>query len=227
MKSGTPHEIVNRTESMEKYLKKARGFSEDGHFEECLNNIRKFLEAALKELGEKYECESESRKYWVKVTINNLQNHIPDRLFYYLEHIQRMGNYGSHFQGDGVEPSKEDAEYCVYAGNEIYQLINPPVIENEAPDFIKIMFEAVDCPTCDSKKGVRCKAIREYRKEEWEGEHDKAHAKRGMKYTEYRREFQKGYNTTISQAMQKISPDVNQSLKLFQDGNALQVIAGS
>lgn len=194
---------------MERFLEKADRFSEDGFPEESLNNMRKFTEAAVKELGERFDCLEDGR-HWFNTTTQNLNKYLPARLFYYVQHVQSMGNYGSHFQEDGVEPSREDTEYCVYAGMEIFRWINPPsvTIENDLV-FIKNAFEVVDCPDCSSKKGQRCKPLIDYKKEEWEGEHDKVHKKRNSEYSNYRREFQKQYNTTIADAMHKMVIDLD------------------
>jgi hypothetical protein len=194
---------------MQKFLQKAERFSEDGFPEESLNNMRKFTEVAVKDLGEKFECLAEG-KHWFNSTTQKLQKHLPARLFYYIQHVQSMGNYGSHFQEDGVEPSKEDTEYCVYAGMEIFRWMYP-VVGNiaEVPDFIQEAYKAVDCPACGSKKGERCKPLLEYKKEEWEGKHDNVHEKRNSQYSNYRREFQKQYNTTIADAMHKMVSDLN------------------
>lgn len=194
---------------MEKFLEKAERFSDGGDPEESLNNMRKFTEVAVKELGGKFDCLVDG-KHSFKVTIQNLQNHLPRRLFYYIEHLHRMGNYGSHFQEDGVDPSKEDTVYCVYAGKEVYRWIFPPVdpIEQTAV-FIENAYESVDCPSCDRKKGVRCKSLFPHAKsaEDWEGEHDNIHKERTAEYRNYRRDFQKHYNTTIADAMHEMVKD--------------------
>ena len=203
---------MSLSSAMEKFLEKAARFSEGGDPEESLTNMRKFTEAAVKELGRRYDCLDEGKKYGFKVTIQNLQNHLPARLFYYIEFIQSMGNYGAHFQEDGVEPSKEDTEYCVYAGREVYRWISPPVdpIEQTAV-FIENAYEAVDCPTCGRKKGERCKSIFSGTHPEWEGEHDNIHQDRAAEYSNYRREFQKHYRTTLVDAMHEMVADVGLS----------------
>lgn len=190
---------------MERFLEKADRFSEDGYPEESLNNMRKFTEVVVKELGRKYDC-LEDGKYWFKTTTQNLQKHIPARLFYYIQHVQSMGNYGSHFQEDGVEPSVEDAQYCIYSGKEIYQWMYPDEIEDpieQSAVFIKNAFEAVPCNTCDSKIGEKCVGIST--ETVWK---NNIHKHRSKAYSKYRRDFQKHYGTTIAKAMHEMVADL-------------------
>jgi len=190
---------------MERFLEKADRFSEDGYPEESLNNMRKFTEVVVKELGRKYDC-LEDGKYWFKTTTQNLQKHIPARLFYYIQHVQSMGNYGSHFQEDGVEPSVEDAQYCIYSGKEIYQWMYPDEIEDpieQSAVFIKDAFEVVPCNTCDRKIGEKCVGIST--ENVWK---NAIHKDRSKAYSKYRRDFQKHYGTTIAKAMHEMVADL-------------------
>ena len=193
--------MTKRLDSMEKYLKKGEMLAEEFP-EESLNSLRKFWEVVLNELGEKYECKRDEPH----ITFGNLRKHLPARLYYYLEHIQSMGNYASHFQEDGVEPSVEDAQYCVYAGREVYQWMHPEIVEDpigKTAVFIKNEFEAVPCKYCGSKIGEKC--VGKSTGTVWK---NNIHQPRKKAYSKYRRDFQKHYGTTIAEAMHEMVADL-------------------
>jgi hypothetical protein len=196
--------VAKRIDSMEKFLGKAENFSEEFP-EESLNNMRKFAEVTVKELGEKNDCLVDG-KHWFSTTTKNLQNHLPARLFYYIQHIQCMGNYGSHFQEDGVEPSAEDIQYCIYAGREIFQWIFPELCSNtieEKEIFITEIFKAAPCSFCGSEIGKKC--VGKSPGVEWPNLN---HDPRKKAYAKYRRDFQKHYATTLVDAMHEMISDI-------------------
>jgi hypothetical protein len=198
--------VAKHLKSMVKFLEKGEELAEKGFPEESLNNLRKFWEAALKELGEKYECwtSNENQK-----TFSKLRKHLPARLYYYLQHIQSMGNYGSHFQEDGVEPSVEDARYCIYAGQELLQWINPSVYKDPVDAktvFIENIAEAVSCQQCEQPIGSGC-----LKKNGHPTAKNCEHTVRKKAYASYRRDFQKHYRTTLVDAMHEMVADIGLS----------------
>ena len=190
---------------MERYRTRAEELLEQGYTEESLTNMRKFTEAAIKELGLKFDCLVDG-KYSVNSTREKLRKHIPPRLYYYIGHIMNMGNYGSHFQEDGVVPSIEDAQYCIYAGDEVFQWMHPEIIEDPIDDssvFIEEAFEAVSCNTCGSGVGEKCVGI-----SSGISMKNNIHKGRRRAYNKYRRDFQKHYGTTITNAMYEMVNDI-------------------
>lgn len=170
--------------------------------EESLNSLRKLWEVVLNDLGSRYDCKDQN----YNITFSKLRKHVPARLYFFLEHIQRMGNYASHFQEDGVEPSVEDAQYCVFAGKEIYQWAYPEEFESQSEKplvFFENIFEAVPCTICGSKIGERCVSISNLK----EGENH-THEQRSKDYNQYRRDIQKNYGTTIADAMHELVDDL-------------------
>ena len=189
------------SDSMKKYLDNGEKLAEEFP-EESLNCLRKFREAALRNLSKRFDCEGEIPLH----TFGNLRKHIPARFYYYLEHIQSMGNYGSHFQEDGVDPSVEDARYCVYAGQEVLQWINPETFEDPVGKkdvFIGNIVDAVPCLHCEQPIGNDC-----VKKDGRPTATNCEHTIRKKAYAKYRRNFQKHYNTTIADAMHEMVTDV-------------------
>jgi len=196
--------MTKRLDSLMKFLGKGEKLAEDFP-EESLNNMRKFAEVAIKDLGGKFGCLDDG-KHWFKVTTQNLHKHLPTRLFYYIQHVQSMGNYGSHFQEDGVDPSVEDARYCVYAGQEVLQWIYPstyidPIGKMEV--FIGNITDAVPCLHCEQPIGNGC-----VKKNGGPTAKNGEHTIRKKAYAKYRRNFQKHYNTTIADAMHEMIADL-------------------
>lgn len=194
--------MAKRQTAMKTFLEKGEKLAEEFP-EESLNTLRKFWEAAIKELSERYECEGATNQH----TSSNLRKRIPPRLFYYLQHIQSMGNYGSHFQEDGVEPSIEDARYCVYAGQEVMQWIHSETNEdlaNEKENFIKVIADAVPCQHCEQPIGSVC-----LKKNGLPTATNCEHTVRKNAYSSYRRNYQKQYNTTIADAMHELIIELN------------------
>jgi len=174
-----------------------------------LATLRKLWEVSVIELGERYNIIEFIKKKKGLELINEifdkLRHKIPSRLYYYLEHIKSMGNYASHFQEDGVQPSKEDIEYCIYAAKEFVQWINQEKeINNE--EFIRIIIHAVPCSECGASKGKECvtkngKAV----------EKNCEHAIRKHSYAAYRRRHQKKYATTLADCMHEMVKDLELS----------------
>ena len=191
---------------MKDLLDKAQNLVEENFLEESMNNMRKFMEASVIELGERHNCLEKKSNHWIHMTIQEfrVQELISKRIIYYLENLQKYGNYASHFQDDGIDISTEDANHCIYQGNEIFDFLYQSDNINNQDDFLKNAFEAVDCEKCGSKKGERCRPLLEYNSHEWEGEHEKNHQVRVSAYRKYRREIQKNYNITLPNAMLKM-----------------------
>ncbi len=194
--------MAKHIEPMNNFLEKGDRLAEE-YPEESLNNLRKFWEVVLTELGNRFDCKNKENN----VTFGRLRKHVPARLYYYLEHIQSMGNYGSHFQEDGVDPSVEDARYCVYAGQELLQWINPSAYKDPvgAKDvFIGNIANAVPCLHCEQPVGNGC--VKENGSPTTT---NSEHAIRKKAYAKYRRNFQKHYNTTIADAMHEMVTDID------------------
>ncbi len=196
--------MTKRLDSMDNYLSKGERLAEEFP-EESLNSLRKFWEVVLNELGERFDCKRDEKH----ITFGKLRKHVPPRLYYYLEHIQSMGNYGSHFQEDGVEPSVEDARYCVYAGQELLQWINPSMYTDPVGAkavFIENIADAVPCQHCEQPTGSEC-----VKKNGRPTATNCEHTVRKKAYASYRRDFQKHYRTTLVDAMHEMVKDMSLS----------------
>jgi len=174
-----------------------------------LATLRKLWEVSVIELGERYNIIEFIKKKKGLELINEifdkLRHKIPSRLYYYLEHIKSMGNYASHFQEDGVQPSKEDIEYCIYAAKEFVQWINQEKeINNE--EFIRIIIHAVPCSECGVSKGKECVT-----KNGRAVEKNCEHTIRKHSYAAYRRRHQKKYATTLVDCMHEMVKDLELS----------------
>jgi len=208
---------IELADKMANYIERGEDLASRGFHEESLNSLRKFWEVVLNELGVRFDCKDD--KY--QITFGRLRKHVPARLFYYLTHIQSMGNYASHFQEDGVEPSIEDAQYCIFAGKEIYQWMYPDEVEDpieKSAVFIKNAFEAVPCDTCGRKIGEKCIGISTGIV--WE---NKVHKHREKAYSKYRRNFQKHYDTTIAKAMNEMIADIGLERGVFIEPKEIRV----
>ena len=193
--------MIKRLDSMVIFLNKGEKLAEDFP-EESLNNLRKFWEVVINELSNRFDCKGTTNQ----ITFSNLRKRVPARMYYYLQHIQSMGNYGSHFQEDGVDPSVEDAIYCLYAGQEVLQWIYPstnkdPVGKMEV--FIENIADAVPCLHCEQPKGNGC-----VKNNGGPTAKNCEHTIRKKAYAKYRRNFQKHYNTTIADAMHEMIADL-------------------
>jgi hypothetical protein len=189
---------------MKKFLSHAEKFA-DEYPEEALNNLRKFGEAIVEEISKKNGVDVSKVKkiHQHKVKFQNIEKFLPARVYYYLEHIQKMGNYGSHLQEDGVDPSPQDSNYCLYAAKEVYRAIYPQEEFNHRI-FITEIEGAVPCEQCSQEIGEFCikadgsPAVIQ-------------HTTRIKEYTKYRRDVQKSYNTTIKIAMRNMVEDIKLS----------------
>lgn len=208
---------IELADKMVNYIERGEDLASRGFHEESLNSLRKFWEVVLNELGVRFDCKDDQ----YQITFGRLRKHVPARILYYLTHIQSMGNYASHFQEDGVEPSIEDAQYCIFAGKEIYQWMYPDEVEDpieQSAVFIKKAFEAVPCNTCDRKIGEKCIGISTGIV--WK---NKVHKHREKAYSKYRRNFQKHYDTTIAKAMNEMIADIGLERGVFIEPKEIRV----
>ena len=193
-----------RVREIKVLLHDAERLSEDFP-EACLTTLRKLWEASILELGERYELTNKIKKSGLDL-INqvfiSLYHHIPARLYYYLQHIKSMGNYASHFQEDGVQPSQEDIVYCIYAAKEFVQWMNQVKAEVHE-EFIRIIIDAVPCSECGKDVGEKC-----ITKNGEFVDNNCEHAIRKNEYATYRRNQQKRYATTLVDCMHEMIKDM-------------------
>ena len=196
----------SRREKIAGFLERAQKLSEEFP-EEALNTLRKFLEASLIEVFSRDEKLTDRGK-----TIdpnhrtNWLLDHLtmPSRITYYMSHIRSMGNYGSHFQEDGVEPSDEDIQYCIYAAKEVFQWMFPDSSANGEVEFIREIYLAVPCQLCGSGVGESC-----VKKSGEVVARNCEHTVRKNAYSAYRRAIQKNYSTTLVECFHEMVGDMS------------------
>ena len=188
--------VGSRREKIAGFLERAQKLS-DEFPEEALNNLRKFLEASLIEVSSRDgEFTDKGKAADPTHRTNNLMLQLsktfPPRLNHYMSHIKSMGNYGSHFQEDGVEPSDEDIRYCIYAAKEVFQWLFPDSSANGEVEFIGEISLAVPCHLCGRGVGESC-----VKKSGEAVARNCEHTVRKNAFAAYRRGVQKKYSTTI------------------------------
>ena len=170
--------------------------------ESALNSLRKFVEAVVIELVPDSEESGKNQVDSVHQMNNNfsrLKKILPTREYYYLGFIRDMGNYASHFQDDGVDPSEQDIGYCIYAAKEIFHWMYSKSPSNKDIEFIFEIHNAVSCQLCGSKIGEMCKKK--------SGElvaKNCEHTIRKRGYSAYKRNIQKDYSKTINECFHEM-----------------------
>jgi hypothetical protein len=215
MENSMPAQDTSTT--LQKYLSRAEKYAEEDP-EGALNNLRKFWEVIVESLADEFEIERHPMKS-TNDMFTSVRSRIPIRLGHYLEHIQRMGNFGSHWQG-GIEPPTEDSLYCLWAATEVFQWRNPGPTEmpiSSELEFIRVICDAVPCEYCNQGIGSECISG----KGEPTGT-DRDHTLRKKEYAKYRRAFQKHYATTLVDCMHEMVADMNIQLGQFLTGNEIR-----
>ena len=196
----------SRREKIAGFLERAQKLS-DEFPEDALNNLRKFLEASLIEFASRdggFEVKGD-KVHRINILMSHLsKTAIPTRLVYYISHIKSMGNYASHFQEDGVEPSDEDIQYCIYAAKEVFQWMFPDSSADEEIEFIREIYLAVPCQLCESGVGERC-----VKKSGEVVARNCEHTVRKNAYSAYRRAIQKNYSTTLVECFHEMVGDMS------------------
>ena len=95
---------TSRKEKISHYIDTAEKVK-DEFPEVTLNTLRKFFEAVILEISDRNGIKGNpniSKALENNYRFEKVTKYVPSREYYYISHIKNMGNYGSHFQEDGV-----------------------------------------------------------------------------------------------------------------------------
>tara|TARA_B100001142_G_C14184339_1_gene597427 strand:+ start:170 stop:997 length:828 start_codon:yes stop_codon:yes gene_type:complete len=199
---------TSRKEKISHYIDTAEKVK-DEFPEVTLNTLRKFFEAVILEISDRNGIKGNpniSKALENNYRFEKVTKYVPSREYYYISHIKNMGNYGSHFQEDGVDPSEQDISYCIYAAKEIYQWLFPENRDPKKINFINEIHMAVSCNLCESPIGVMCK-----KNSGEEVAKNCEHTIRKRAYSAYRRSIQKQYSTSINECFHQMVDDMKLS----------------
>ena len=194
---------ASRKEDMSQFIETAEKI-QDEFPELTLNTLRKFFEVVLLEISDRNGIEgTKDPAHEMHYRFTKAIGYVPSREYYYISQIKNMGNYGSHFQEDGVDPSEQDIAYCIYAAKEIYQWLFPENRNVGKIDFINEIHMAVSCNLCGSPMGVMCK-----KKNGENVAKNSEHTIRKRAYSAYRRSIQKQYSKSINECFHQMVDDM-------------------
>jgi len=147
---------IDHIAEMKRFLIQSKKHCGMGDLEEAMNQLRKFCEALIEEFAMQFEIDK-TDKNWYHKTLSTLGKNLKTKnqtlLKYYLDHLQNLGNFGSHYQVDPIKLFDEDVEYCIFMAQRIFQ----EWVNEGGKHHLEItIIDIVHCPHCKQKKGFPC-----------------------------------------------------------------------